>query len=102
MTARRLTHAFFGGLKPGLRRGGGGYSMGDAKHCSRGPYAGNNSKIRWPQPSPELRRLHASSSNLTVPESPSTSIVCPCLMRWVQFPVPTTAGMPYSRATIEP
>ena len=35
-----------------------------------------------------------------MPLSPSTRSLCPVLMRWVAWPVPTTAGMPYSRATM--
>ena len=37
----------------------------------------------------------------TLPASPSTVIICPVWMRRVAMPVPMTAGMPYSRATIE-
>src|SRR5436190_7002962 len=36
----------------------------------------------------------------TVPRSPSTRTSWPVLIRLVASPVPTTAGMPYSRATI--
>ena len=39
---------------------------------------------------------------VTVPRSPSTEIFCPLLTRWVTSPIPRTAGIPYSRATIEP
>src|SRR5215217_7854156 len=39
---------------------------------------------------------------LTVPASPSTVIVWPFLMNCVPWPVPMTAGIPYSRATMEP
>ena len=35
-----------------------------------------------------------------MPRSPSTRTRSPVLMRVVAMPVPTTAGMPYSRATI--
>jgi hypothetical protein len=35
-----------------------------------------------------------------VPRSPSTRTSCPVLIRLVASPVPTTAGMPYSRATM--
>src|SRR4028118_410294 len=34
-----------------------------------------------------------------MPASPSTSIICPFLIVAVAAPVPTTAGMRYSRAT---
>lgn len=37
-----------------------------------------------------------------VPWAPSTVIVCPLVICRVALPVPSTAGMPYSRATIEP
>ena len=37
---------------------------------------------------------------MTVPSVPSTLIVCPVRMAAVARPVPTTAGIPYSRATI--
>src|SRR5688572_20550947 len=43
--------------------------------------------------------FHASNS--TVPRSPSTRIRSPSRSRMVALPVPTTAGMPSSRATIE-
>ena len=36
----------------------------------------------------------------TIPRSPSTRTRWPVLIRSVALPVPTTAGMPYSRATI--
>ncbi len=35
-----------------------------------------------------------------MPRPPSTRSRCPSLMREVALPVPTTAGKPYSRATI--
>jgi hypothetical protein len=38
----------------------------------------------------------------TLPAVPSTSITCPSLMTAVAVPVPTTVGMPYSRATTAP
>ena len=37
---------------------------------------------------------------VTIPRSPSTRTRSPVLIRAVACPVPTTAGMPYSRATI--
>ena len=40
--------------------------------------------------------------SVTVPAEPSTVISWPLVMRCVALPVPITAGMPYSRATIEP
>jgi len=43
-----------------------------------------------------------SSSSVTVPASPSTASIMPDLIRSVATPVPITAGMPYSRATMEP
>ena len=45
--------------------------------------------------------LDDPSSSVTVPASPSTWMVCPFLIRLVATPVPSTAGMPYSRATME-
>jgi len=39
--------------------------------------------------------------NVTTPPSPSTVMCCPLRMRSVATPVPSTAGTPYSRATIE-
>src|ERR671916_1243319 len=42
------------------------------------------------------------SKSVTLPASPSTRMVWPDLMRVVATPVPRTAGIPYSRATIEP
>lgn len=39
--------------------------------------------------------------NVTTPPSPSTVMCCPLRIRWVATPVPSTAGTPYSRATIE-
>ncbi len=41
------------------------------------------------------------SFSVTVPAEPSTVIICPVRMRLVAEPTPRTAGMPYSRATIE-
>ncbi len=38
---------------------------------------------------------------VTVPASPSTRTSWPLASRWVATPVPSTAGMPYSRATME-
>ena len=38
---------------------------------------------------------------MTVPASPSTRFRWPLVSLWVATPVPSTAGMPYSRATIE-
>jgi hypothetical protein len=37
---------------------------------------------------------------VTTPRSPSTRTRCPVLIRFVAWPVPTTAGIPYSRATM--
>jgi len=45
--------------------------------------------------------IHTYAS-VTVPLVPSTVIICPVWMRRVATPVAITAGMPYSRATIEP
>ena len=42
------------------------------------------------------------SRSVTVPESPSTLMVWPDPIRVVAMPVPRTAGIPYSHATIEP
>src|SRR2546423_1177970 len=42
----------------------------------------------------------AQSRMVTKPRSPSTRTRCPVLIRLVAWPVPTTAGIPYSRATI--
>ena len=39
---------------------------------------------------------------MTTPALPSTVITSPLWMRLVATPVPITAGMPYSRATMEP
>ncbi len=39
---------------------------------------------------------------VTIPLSPSTVIRCPCSISRVPLPVPNTAGIPYSRATMEP
>jgi hypothetical protein len=36
------------------------------------------------------------------PLFPSTVIICPSLIRRVTLPAPITAGIPYSRATMEP
>ena len=44
----------------------------------------------------------AASTIVTVPRSPSTRRRSPLWMRRVAWLVPITAGMPYSRATIEP
>src|SRR5487761_1626963 len=43
---------------------------------------------------------HQSLSTRIVPRSPSTRILSPVLIRLVASPQPTTAGIPYSRATI--
>ncbi len=45
---------------------------------------------------------HSCGSTFTVPRSPSTSSMSPDLICWVASPTPSTAGMPYSRATMEP
>src|SRR4028119_1145290 len=44
-------------------------------------------------------QLSFSGRMRTMPASPSTSIICPFLIVAVAAPVPTTAGMRYSRAT---
>ena len=44
-------------------------------------------------------QLSFSERTRTMPASPSTSIICPFLIVAVAAPVPTTAGMRYSRAT---
>ena len=41
------------------------------------------------------------TTRVTVPASPSTMTCWPLRSRSVAAPVPSTAGMPYSRATIE-
>src|SRR5271165_3969438 len=45
-------------------------------------------------------RLTSHPRTWTIPRSPSTRTRWPVLIRLVASPVPTTAGMPYSRATI--
>jgi hypothetical protein len=47
------------------------------------------------------RRVRGSSSSVTVPTSPLTRTRAPSVIRRVATPVPSTAGMPYSLATIE-
>ena len=49
----------------------------------------------------KLPQRHPSRSAIT-PVSPSTRIICPGLILLVAIPRPSTAGMPYSRATIAP
>ena len=44
----------------------------------------------------------SSSTMRTTPRPPSTSIVWPVLIRRLALSTPTTAGMPYSRATTDP
>jgi len=39
---------------------------------------------------------------LTTPLFASTVIICPSLVRRMALPAPITAGIPYSRATMEP
>jgi hypothetical protein len=51
---------------------------------------------------PQRRWIYgvSSTSIVTTPRPPSTRILWPSLIREVALPVPTTAGKPYSRATM--
>src|SRR6266699_4414634 len=72
---------------PGQLAERGGFAAGPAR--VRGPHLGGPAGERLPH-----------SMTWTIPRSPSTRTSWPVLIRLVASPVPTTAGMPYSRATI--
>ena len=66
-------------------------------------------KAPFTTPQAYLKEIKESNYSLTcsslprmiLPAVPSTVMICPVWIRCVAVPVPSTAGMPYSRATIE-
>src|SRR5260221_2951570 len=67
-------------------------------------YLGTVVETDIPKPTDVLRHLHGlipvQYNNVTMPRPPSTRIRWPSLIFEVALPVPTTAGSPYSRATM--
>ena len=104
-----------GGGRPGLRDGGAGGRRRPAggrrvllRHRLPGGVAGARpvgscSRVTLLPLSAECHPAHAGRlGRLTVPAAPSTVTVWPVCRRVVASGTPTTAGMPYSRATTAP
>src|SRR5690348_16068324 len=73
---------------------------GPGQLAERGGLAAGPGLVRGAPPGgPAGEPLHQPMT-WTIPRSPSTRTSWPVLIRLVASPVPTTAGMPYSRATI--
>src|SRR5947208_942463 len=73
---------------------------GAGQFAERGGLAAGPGRVRGADPGGPAGKRLRHAMTWTVPRSPSTRTRWPVLIRLVASPVPTTAGMPYSRATI--
>src|SRR5271165_146634 len=96
-----LRAVLHGGARPDRHRG---HPKLLVRRCDLGPDLGWQRRRRDPGAhageAEDKARLTSHPRTWTIPRSPSTRTRWPVLIRLVASPVPTTAGMPYSRATI--